>query len=146
MINRNSYKVEDTSLDTNPGVLEQGTKKTKTVLVFEDEPMSQKVIDAFLSKQGYDVLIAENGSEGIDIYSNRKDLIDLVVMNGRMPGMDGVEATQALRKMSSDLPIIGYSAAFAMNPSPLLDAGCNEFVPKPELKTLCSVVDSYLSD
>ena len=102
-----------------------------TILIVEDNTLNFKYLDIILKEKGYETLHARNGKEAVH-YFNKGKSIDLVIMDLRMPVMDGIEATQLIRKINPTIPIIMQSGdvldpivgrAFAV--------GCNAFVPKP---------------
>ena len=109
----------------------------KHVLVCEDHPLNRKIVDTLLQKQGMQVTEAENGQQGLKIFANAPlNYFDVVVMDIRMPVMDGYEATKKIRSLSrSDAkttPIIGLSAnAFAEDLAKAKATGMNAYLAKP---------------
>jgi signal transduction histidine kinase/CheY-like chemotaxis protein/sensor domain CHASE-containing protein len=104
------------------------------ILVVEDNPINQLLIDELLSDEGHQVTIAEHGQEALEILNN--ETFDLIFMDIQMPTMDGYEATRAIRAMDSSkvssTPIIALTAnAFKEDRSRCLDAGMNDFLTKP---------------
>jgi PAS domain S-box-containing protein len=104
------------------------------VLLVEDDRMNQAVISRMLAKRGYEVEIANNGKEALDIL-NRKEF-DLILMDIQMPDMDGIEATLAVRKKeletSARIPIIALTAhALQGDREKFLAAGMDDYVAKP---------------
>ena len=86
-----------------------------------------------LTSRGILVVHAENGKEGIDILKQNPD-VDLVLMDTMMPHMDGIEATQVIRKMTKfkDLPIISLTAkAMKGDREKCLEAGASDYIAKP---------------
>ena len=69
------------------------------VLVVDDEPVVRRVLQRMLENMGLEVLLAECGPDAIDIYRERGEGIDLVIMDQTMPKMNGAEAFQAIRKL-----------------------------------------------
>jgi signal transduction histidine kinase/FixJ family two-component response regulator len=108
----------------------------RKVLVVEDNPTNRKVIEALLSKQGVQVICAEDGQVALDILQAGHDF-EAVLMDCQMPVMDGLAATIALRKMESDqgrahLPVIALTAgAFDEDRKACLDAGMDDYLSKP---------------
>lgn len=109
----------------------------KHVLICEDHPLNRKIIDALLQKPGMLVTNAENGLEGLKIFTNAPiNYFDVVVMDIRMPVMDGYEATREIRALNrSDAvttPIIGLSAnAFSEDMKKAKAAGMSDYLAKP---------------
>lgn len=83
------------------------------ILVVEDNPLNLKLIRDVLVFQGYDVIEAHSGEEGVDLAHER--VPDLVLMDLQLPGIDGVEALRQLRQdpVVGDVPVVAVTA-FAM--------------------------------
>ncbi|WP_321480086.1 response regulator [uncultured Bacteroides sp.] len=102
---------------------------TPTILIAEDTDSNYDLLKAILGKT-YNVLRAKDGVEAIQMYDEGKP--DLILMDIKMPNMDGLSATKEIRKQSSHIPIIALSAyAYAYDKEAARKAGCNEFLTKP---------------
>lgn len=105
----------------------------KFILIVDDDPVNRLVTRAMLKKQGYDTIEACDGLSAIDVFERRN--IDLILMDISMPGMDGVQVTKEIRKMSckkSDVPILAFTAhAFESDQERFLAAGMNACIAKP---------------
>lgn len=114
----------------------------KVILVAEDIPSNFLLVSALLRKY-FDLVNARNGSEAVEAVRNRH--FDLVLMDMKMPVMDGLTATAEIRKFNTDLPIIALTAhAFDSDQQAALEAGCNEYLVKPVDKTrLLAVLKRY---
>lgn len=78
----------------------------------------------------YDLLRVTNGVEAVEEIRNGR--FDFVLMDLKMPVMDGLEATRKIREFNSDIPIVALTAnAFDTDRVSAMDAGCNAFLPKP---------------
>lgn len=105
-----------------------------TVLVVDDEPTARKSMRRTLARFGYNVLLAEDGLEGIEIYQEHAHDIDLVILDMSMPQMNGPDVFQAMRRIRADARILctsGYTAKDAG-----LFLGCDQppaFLLKPFL-------------
>jgi CheY-like chemotaxis protein len=102
------------------------------ILVVEDIPMNQNLTRALLEKRGCTVVIAVHGAEALDLLADQ--VFDTVLMDVRMPVMDGLEATRKIREKFSShlLPIIGMTAhADSSEIKNCLEAGMDEVVTKP---------------
>lgn len=109
-------------------------KKAKLILVVDDKKNIRLLLNELLSSMGYRVLQAEDGKEAIGLVEIGS--IDLVITDLKMPVMDGIQLTRAIRRTRPDLPIIVYSAHRFIDTAPAaLRAGANEYLAKPFLRT-----------
>ena len=102
------------------------------ILAVDDRAESRLLLVDFLSELGFIVLEAANGVEAIEIWRTWQP--DLIWMDMQMPIMDGYEATQKIKAnpLGKDTKIIALTAsAFVEEKATILDAGCDDFVPKP---------------
>ncbi|NCC50493.1 MAG: response regulator [Spartobacteria bacterium] len=103
------------------------------ILLAEDSPINQMVAKKQLHMLGCQADIAENGEEALEAV--KRNDYDVVLMDVQMPGMDGLQATAAIRALSDgkkDIHIIGITAhAFASDKQQCLDVGMNDFLAKP---------------
>ncbi|MCB2219365.1 MAG: PAS domain S-box protein [Bacteroidetes bacterium] len=103
----------------------------KVILVAEDEVSNFELISATLFKTNAKIVRAVNGKEAVDMI-NTNQQVDLVLMDIRMPVMNGYEATREIRKMNTTLPIVSLTAyAMSDDIEKSLDAGCNAHISKP---------------
>lgn len=116
---------------------------TKTILVAEDEDSNYELVKIVLQKR-YKLLRAHNGIEAVTINEDEKP--DLILMDIRMPEMNGLDATRIIKEVSSSTPVIALSAyAFEENIREAKAAGCDEFMAKPfKVENLIEVVRKYL--
>jgi signal transduction histidine kinase len=116
------------------------------ILVAEDHPDNQQVIAQLLTQAGFKVRIASDGRQALDLFQTWQP--QLILMDMRMPVMDGYEATRAIRSLDggSKLPIIALTAsALDSDRSAILGAGCDEFVRKPvEAEPLFEIIAQRL--
>jgi two-component system, sensor histidine kinase len=117
------------------------------VLVVEDDPINQRVVQMMLNRLGVEVAIADNGVQGVDRAVDEP--WDAVLMDIQMPGIDGIEATRRIRARlrGKPLPIIALTAnALASNRTACFAAGMDEFLTKPVQKgELARCLDRWLS-
>ncbi len=121
--------------------------KINTILIVDDVNMNYKLVKIILSKNRltkYTILRAINGKEAVEICANDKS-IDLVIMDIRMPIMDGYEATDIIKKTRPELPIIAHTAYSTKDDiKKALHIGCNDFLPKPvDSKALQMLIKKY---
>ena len=103
----------------------------KTILVAEDVAANYMLIQAVLSTKNAKVIWAQNGREAVEV-CEENDRIDLVLMDIRMPEMNGLEATREIKKIRKNLPIVAQTA-FTYNHEEvdILAAGCQKVLIKP---------------
>ena len=104
------------------------------ILIAEDDEVSEILVSIKVKRFGKQIIIARNGYEAVDACRNNPD-IDLVLMDIRMPGMDGYEATRQIRKFNKQVIIIAQTA-FGLydNREKAIEAGCNDYIVKPVSK------------
>lgn len=99
------------------------------VLAAEDDDNNYQLL-YFLLKKHFDITRANNGKEAVDLFNDVKP--DIVLMDIKMPVMDGFEATQLIRKIDKQIPIIAITAyAYDSDINKAIKAGCNDFITKP---------------
>ncbi|MFW5916307.1 MAG: response regulator [Bacteroidota bacterium] len=119
--------------------------KDKTFLIAEDEESNFKYLELALRSTHVNILRAKNGKEAIDICKENPG-IDLVIMDIKMPDMNGLQATREIRQFANHLPIIALTAyAMADDKETSLEAGCDDYISKPVKRNrLFNVVNKYL--
>ncbi len=115
----------------------------KKVLVADDEPAIRKLYERELRKEGYEVLFATNGQEAIRMV--REGHPDVIVMDIRMPGMDGIEAMSRILEENNELPVI-INTAFSSYKDNFLSWSADAYLTKSadlsELKgTIRTIID-----
>ncbi len=117
---------------------------TGHILIVEDNPSNQKLIELLLKKAGVTTDIAENGKQAIEM--TEKQNYDLILMDMQMPIMNGYDATVEMRKTGFVTPIIALTAnAMREDKSKCIDIGCDEYISKPLNKTkLYEVLSRHL--
>lgn len=115
-----------------------------TILVAEDHADSRDAMQALLEAFGFDVVLATNGQEAVDLAHNLAP--DLILMDIMMPGVDGFEATRRIRSDASvsGVPIIAVTAMDGAGPMALA-AGADDCMRKPiDIRGLMSKLRSWL--
>jgi CheY-like chemotaxis protein len=117
----------------------------KTILVAEDEESNYELVRIVLQKR-YKLIRAHNGIEAVTF--NEEEKPDLILMDIRMPDMNGLDATRIIKEVRHDVPIIALSAyAFDENIREARAAGCDEFMAKPfRVEDLIENCEKYLKD
>ena len=119
------------------------------ILLAEDTPFNLKMAKTLITKAGYQVEVAQNGKEAVDIYTKAPEEYDLIFMDVQMPEMDGIEATKKIREDGfHKIPIIAMTAHTDESiKEKCLEAGMNDFISKPIRKEIVSeVVEKWVSD
>lgn len=118
------------------------------VLYIEDHPAQRDILAQMLELNGFEVAVASDGVEGVE--KTQAWLPDLILMDLRMPRMDGFEAIKIIRaeQSTAHIPIIAISAwASAKHKERALAAGANEHFTKPvDLNRLLTTIGRYLKD
>lgn len=107
-------------------------KTSETILYIEDDPASRRLVQRVLGSKGYNVLVADDGLEGITIARESKP--NLILMDINLPSMDGREITTRLRSLPNftNTPIVALTANHSPGSRELaLAAGCTGFMTKP---------------
>ena len=121
--------------ETNAAAPVHMPNKPTRILLTEDDPINQEVATIMLESMGYDVVVADNGSEAVETLINDTEF-DLVLMDCQMPVMDGFNATRAIRDNNRDIPIVALTANANEGDKKLcLEAGMNDYLTKPIHKT-----------
>jgi len=114
---------------------EETTVRKLQILLAEDNMMNQKVAKNMLKKMGHEVAIANNGEEAVERFKEQD--IDLILMDGQMPVMDGLEAARTIRDLEKEskmghIPIIAVTAnAMKGDREKFLASGMDDYISKP---------------
>ena len=109
-------------------------QNNQTILLAEDNPVNVEAVKGYFEAHGYNVILAGNGEEAVEAVTKYHPSI--VLMDIQMPKMDGIEATQIIRRLTDpalrNIPIIALTAlAMPGDRERCLSAGCNGYFPKP---------------
>jgi len=118
----------------------------KTILIAEDEKTNYLFLEALLKKTNATVLWANNGKIALDMVKNNNN-IDIILMDIKMPEMNGYEATEEIKKINPDIPIIAQTAyALVGEKEKILKAGCNDYLSKPIMgKILLEKIHNFVN-
>ena len=118
--------------------------KLKLVLVAEDEECNYELVKNVLANR-YRLIRARNGVEAVTM--NEDEHPDLILMDIRMPDMDGIDATRIIKEVRPDVPVLALSAfALSDSISQAKEAGCDEFIAKPfKVEEFLAILEKYTS-
>ena len=143
-----------TRINANQGDEEKNTsnsgmkpsKEKLKILIAEDDEDSFLYLSAIFKKMSPHIYRAITGKEAVDKYNEHPDT-DLILMDIKLPEMDGYEATRKIRKQDRNIPIIAQTAyAMAGDSKKAVDAGCNDYITKPiKKKELLEKIDNLIS-
>ncbi len=116
----------------------------KTILIAEDEDSNYRYLEMVLNKTKANVVWAKDGLEAIELC--KQHIPDLILMDIKMPNMDGLEATRKIKRIYPEIPIIAQTAFAMENDERLsLEAGCNSYLSKPiKANKLLEVLTTFL--
>ena len=121
-------KEETTEKEEDLRATAVGTEKA-TILIAEDTDSNFDLLNAILGRK-YRLVCAKDGMEAVTMYDEVNP--DLILMDIKMPNLDGLEATRIIRQLSAEVPIIAQSAyAYEHDRNAAEEAGCNDFISKP---------------
>lgn len=117
----------------------------KTILIAEDEEVSRFFFEKALKKTRANLFFVNNGFEAVEMIKENME-IDLVLMDIRLPRMDGIEATAKIKELIPEIPVI-VQTAYAMQSArdEAIKSGCDEYITKPiKIETLLSILKKHL--
>lgn len=113
----------------------------KTILIVDDDKSLRILYEKEFSEEGFNILLASSGKEAIELLSDGPDLI---IMDIKMPGMDGLETMGKILSINKDIPII-INSAYSVYKDDFMTWPAKEYVVKSSnLTELKNVVKSYL--
>jgi len=117
-------------------------KKNSTILIVDDEDVHRLILKRVLEINGFTVLDAVNGAEGLEIMRTLK--VDLAIVDLEMPVMDGMEFTKWVKELNPDFPLIIVTAhATNFSPHDILTANVEALIQKPVVtEELLKVIDN----
>jgi signal transduction histidine kinase len=120
--------------------------KDKTIMLVEDNLINQEIALGLLKESGLNIIIASNGQEACELYTQNQHRVKLILMDIQMPIMDGLEATSILRNQGFDIPIIALSAnAMEEDIQKTKSVGMNEHLNKPiDIDKLYDMLFKYI--
>mgnify|MGYP000111302190 FL=1 len=117
----------------------------KTILIAEDEAVSRFLFEKALKKTKANLFFVKNGVEAVEMVKENTE-IDAVIMDIRLPLMDGLEATTKIKELIPEMPVI-IQSAYAMQSTreEAIESGCDDFITKPiKVETLLAILHRHL--
>lgn len=116
------------------------------VLIVEDDPVSETLLEIGLARTSSRILKATSGADAVEITRNNPEL-DLILMDIRLPGMTGLEATRQIRQFNKEVIIIAQTAyGLAGDREKATESGCNDYIAKPiVMPELLAMLRKHLS-
>ncbi len=118
-----------------------------TILIVDDNPVNMKLIRILLTGEGYDVRIAADAKEALEVLTEVHP--SLILMDIQLPGIDGLELTRRLKAepTTRDITIVGLTAyAMKGDEERILAAGCDGYIAKPiDTRTLPDYIKGHLA-
>lgn len=118
---------------------------SKTILIVEDDVISRYFFEKALKKTKANLFFVNTGMEAIQMIQENTE-IDAVLMDVRLPGMNGYEATIKIKEINPEMPVIIQTAYEMISAKEdAIESGCNDFITKPiNMKTLCALLQKHL--
>lgn len=108
-----------------------GTMKLPVILIVEDDLGNRFLLEKILADSSSRLLQASNGIEAVEICRHNPE-IDIVLMDLRMPGQDGITTMLQIREIYPNLPVVAVTAyALSVEADRIMEAGCNDIISKP---------------
>ena len=105
-------------------------RRTGSILVIDDEEIMREILEALLTREGYDVRLASSGSEGLDLA--RSLPFDAAIVDVMMPGIDGITTLDELKKIDDDLPVLMITAFASVETAiSAMKRGAFDYITKP---------------
>ncbi|WP_320111696.1 response regulator [Draconibacterium orientale] len=129
-----------------PETIEKNMKDNHKILVAEDDEMSYLLLKNLLKQRGFRIAYAKNGAEAVEMVRNDNE-ISLVLMDIKMPVMNGEEAIRQIRTFNQNVPIIAQTAyAMPTDRNKFLEIGSNDYISKPiETNKLIKLLGKYVN-
>lgn len=106
--------------------------KGKSILIAEDDDLNFRLVSEALRRTNIEIIRAKDGNETIALFNKHSDRIDLVLMDIRMPEVDGYECTRIIKEKAPKMPVIAQTAyAMSGERQQSIHAGCDDYISKP---------------
>jgi len=118
--------------------------ENKKLLIVDDVEMNYILLSEILNDTNINITWCEDGKDSVELLKNES--FDIILMDVKMPIMDGLTATKIIKKINSEIPII-IQSAFAMETDKIeaFKAGCDDYISKPiKFETLIETIYKYM--
>jgi hypothetical protein len=104
----------------------------EVIMIVDDDPLVKTLVERVLTSEGYRVITASDGFEAIDIYKKFQTVVDLVILDFKMPGMDGMALFNELQELNPRVPA-ALTSGFVEEDQldSMMAKGLRGFIPKP---------------
>ncbi len=121
--------------------------KDKVIIIVEDDEVNYKFLEAILQDTDTQLIHANNGAQAVELCKSINK-IDLILMDIKMPEMDGIEATRQIRQFNTRIPIIAHTAfSLQFDLKKCINAGCNDWIVKPiDIREFLEKLNYYLKE
>ncbi|MBN2776394.1 MAG: response regulator [Bacteroidales bacterium] len=107
-------------------------KDKHIILIADDESLNYLFYSEIIDPNRYELIYVDNGNDAIKTVKEKGHEISLVLMDMKMPGLDGFSATAEIRKFNTQIPIIAQTAyAYREDYENAINSGCNDYISKP---------------
>jgi CheY-like chemotaxis protein len=121
-------------------------ESAKKILLADDEQLVVNVAKAMLTHLGYDVIIAQDGQEALDLFNQHKDSLSMVILDCNMPMLNGFDCLNSIRKISNIPAIIATGSSSAMTENEMMQLKAQGILPKPfSLGDMKTIIDRILT-
>jgi CheY-like chemotaxis protein len=126
---------------------DSGKMVEKNILVVEDEDSNYLLMETILKSCKANVFRANDGISAVEMIRKNGQHIDLILMDIKIPGINGFEATREIKKIKSTIPVIAQTAyAMAGEREKCLNAGCDDYIAKPiDRNNLINKINRFFS-
>jgi CheY-like chemotaxis protein len=116
----------------HPGRIVNSDWKGRAILIAEDDDLNFRLVSEALRRTNIEIIRAKDGNETIALFNEHSNRIDMVLMDIRMPEIDGYECTRIIKEKVPGMPVIAQTA-YAMSGERLqsMHAGCDDYISKP---------------
>jgi len=127
-----AFQGQTAAQDTQKAAKEDMPGGAETILLVDDESIVRNLGKTILTRKGYTILVAENGEEALTLFQEKKDTIDLIILDITMPKMSGLEVLQRIQTMAPGFPVLMSSGYVEQGQiEQMLEMGARGFIGKP---------------